>query len=192
METKAPDNKALPLIILEGIILVLAVIWGLLRDLRWWNNFSKPELIIPGIALGIAISYLSWKAMQLAIRHGDKELAWTLDELMVPIFGDQPLRTCIVLALCSGVCEEAFFRGILMPETGVLISCLIFGAMHTGDKRLIKSAVWAGLAGWLFAYLYTKTGSLTLPIAAHAANNFTSFLIVKKYKNNQAHQIEPG
>lgn len=126
--------------------------------------------------------------MQLAIRHGDKDLAWTLDELMVPIFGDQPISACITLALVSGICEEAFFRGILLPETGTFLSCLIFGAMHTGDRKLIKSAVWAGLAGWLFAFLYVKTGSLALPMAAHAANNFTSFHIVKKYKKNKIRQ----
>ncbi|MCR5661936.1 MAG: CPBP family intramembrane metalloprotease [bacterium] len=186
------DNKALPLVILEGIILVLAIIWGLWRNLSWWNDLSRLELIIPGIALGIAISFLSWKAMQLAIRHGDKDLAWTLDELMLPIFGEQPISSCITLALVSGICEEAFFRGILLPEAGTLISCLIFGAMHTGDRRLIKSAVWAGLAGWLFAFIYMKTGSLALPIAVHAANNFTSFLILKKYKKSQAHLTEPG
>ncbi len=185
------DSTA-PLIVIEALILIIAAIWGYLRDLAWWEHFTRLELIIPGIALGIAISFLSWKAMQLAIRHGDKDLAWTLDELMLPMFGEQPISSCITLALASGICEEVFFRGILLPEAGMLLSCLIFGAMHTGDRRLIKSAVWAGLAGWLFAFMYMKTGSLALPIAAHAANNFTSFLILKKYKQSQARRTEPG
>ena len=44
--------------------------------------------------------------------------------------GPLSLAECWLLALVSGVAEEAFFRGALQPQVGLLAASLLFGAAH--------------------------------------------------------------
>ncbi len=70
--------------------------------------------------------------------------------------------------------EEFIFRGLLFARwarkfglrTGVFASAAIFGALH-----FTTSPFTAFLIGIALAVLYARTGSLWVPIAAHATNN---------------------
>jgi uncharacterized protein len=78
----------------------------------------------------------------------------------------------LVLGAASGIAEELFFRGLLVPSTGVVLSALAFGALHQlrGRTGWIWAS-WAGLMGVLFGSLFLATGSLLGPLFAHATIN---------------------
>jgi len=75
--------------------------------------------------------------------------------------------------------EEFVFRGLLFPRwthrfglrAGVFASAAVFGALH-----FTTSPFTAFLIGLALAVLYARTGSLWVPIAAHATNNGLIFL----------------
>ncbi|HKV18508.1 MAG TPA: CPBP family intramembrane glutamic endopeptidase [Mycobacterium sp.] len=80
--------------------------------------------------------------------------------------------------------EEAAFRGALGtvaadafgPTGGRLLQSLAFGLSHIADARrtgepVIGTFVGTGVAGWIFAVLRERSGSLAAPMLAHLAIN---------------------
>lgn len=85
-----------------------------------------------------------------------------------------PLRTrdCIVLALVSGVAEEALFRGALQPRVGLVWASVVFALAHLVPRReLLPWAAFSLAAGFLLGGLYAATGNLVAPVVAHFAIN---------------------
>ena len=90
-------------------------------------------------------------------------------------------RDLVLVSVFSGVGEEAFFRGALQPEIGVVAASLLFGALHVGpDRRYLAWTLWAVGAGFLFGFLYQWTGGLLAPVVAHAAHNAATLLLWKR------------
>jgi len=82
--------------------------------------------------------------------------------------------------------EETAFRGALGtlassafgPTGGRTLQALTFGLTHVPDARatgepIVGTVVATGLAGWVFALLAERSGSLLAPMLAHLAINET-------------------
>lgn len=97
-------------------------------------------------------------------------------------FVDDAKRVDLILvAVFSGVGEEVFFRGVLQPELGIGIASLLFGVLHLGpDRRYLIWTFWAVGAGFLFGFLYERTGGLLAPITAHVMHNAATLLMWKR------------
>jgi membrane protease YdiL (CAAX protease family) len=80
--------------------------------------------------------------------------------------------------------EEAAYRGALAhlgamalgPTRGRLLQSVAFGLSHIADARaagepLAGTVVTTGVAGWVFARLAERSGSLAAPMLAHLALN---------------------
>jgi membrane protease YdiL (CAAX protease family) len=104
---------------------------------------------------------------------------------LLPLFGSG--IGGLLLALFTGgvvapIAEEVFFRGFvfagLYRERGlwpaVVLSSILFALVH------ITPTSWPPifLLGVIFAVLYERTGSIWPAVAAHAAVNSLSFLLV--------------
>lgn len=85
--------------------------------------------------------------------------------------------------------EETAFRGALAglagaafgPTAGRLLQAAAFGLSHIPDARatgepLAGTVLITGLAGWMFALLAERSGSLLAPMLAHLAVNETGAL----------------
>ncbi|MBX3200107.1 MAG: CPBP family intramembrane metalloprotease [Labilithrix sp.] len=80
--------------------------------------------------------------------------------------------TLVVLGVASGVAEELFFRGLIAPALGLVLSSLAFGALHQLRGRVGWIwAAWAAVMGLLFGALFFATGSLLGPMLAHVSIN---------------------
>ncbi len=89
------------------------------------------------------------------------------------MLGDLSPATILLFAIASGVGEELLFRGWLLGETGLVISSLLFGAIHIPPNR--KWLYWPAFAaamGFLLGWLYLWSGSLVYPILLHAGINY--------------------
>jgi membrane protease YdiL (CAAX protease family) len=85
-----------------------------------------------------------------------------------------------VLALTSGVAEELFFRGAMQPVVGLVVTSLVFGAVHTGPKRaFVAWSIWAFVMGLSFGLIFEATGSLWGPILAHVLINDRNLTFLK-------------
>jgi hypothetical protein len=80
--------------------------------------------------------------------------------------------------------EEAAFRaalgtvtaGAFGPTRGRLLQSLAFGLSHIADARgsgepVLPTVLVTGVAGWIFALLRERSGSLAAPMLAHLAIN---------------------
>jgi membrane protease YdiL (CAAX protease family) len=95
-----------------------------------------------------------------------------LAERLAGILGPLSGKSALVLALASGVAEEAFFRGALQPRVGLLAASLLFGLAHLVPRReLAPWAAGAALAGLLLGALFDHTGNLLAPALAHVLLN---------------------
>jgi membrane protease YdiL (CAAX protease family) len=155
---------------------LVAVAWRLLVD-GHGPFFAVPEAAVPeggllfrhalfGLLAGGGLIVCS----RLWIRYtgAGRALAEFLAELIGPLSGAQ----VVVLALASGLGEEAFFRGALQPRVGLVLASLLFGLAHLVPRR--ELAPWAGfaaLAGVLLGALFETTGNLLAPVAAHVLIN---------------------
>jgi membrane protease YdiL (CAAX protease family) len=77
-----------------------------------------------------------------------------------------------VLALSSGIAEEALFRGALQPVVGLVWASLLFALAHLVPRReLLPWSLFSLAAGFLLGGLYAATGNLVAPIVAHVVVN---------------------
>lgn len=158
-----------------GALLAAAWIWRELADgvppiravgaepdaLAGW-----PGQLALGLAAGAALAFVSraWTRRSAAGARLAEELA----RLLGPV---GPVRA-LLLALLSGVAEEAFFRGALQPRVGLVAASLLFGLAHWGPTPALRPwALYAALAGMGFGALFAWTGTLVAPAAAHVAVN---------------------
>ena len=84
------------------------------------------------------------------------------------------------VAALGSVGEELFFRALLTPLLGVLISSALFGLAHQmrGASRWIWAS-WAALVGLGLGSIFALTGSLLGPLLAHAAINGLNLVFVR-------------
>ena len=97
----------------------------------------------------------------------------SLRRMVVPGSGPRlMLWDILALAIAPAVCEEALFRGLVLPSlrtrlgviSSVLLTALLFAAFHLSIYRFIPTAI----LGVVLGFLRVWSGSLLSPIAFHA------------------------
>ena len=87
----------------------------------------------------------------------------------------------LLVVIAAPLLEEIFFRGILLegflhnysPRKAILLSALIFGAIHLNPIQIPG----AFLIGIFLGWVYWKTRTLLPVILIHFINNLISFLV---------------
>ncbi|MBV6881523.1 type II CAAX endopeptidase family protein [Epilithonimonas ginsengisoli] len=94
-----------------------------------------------------------------------------------------PVALVIMTVILAPILEEILFRGVIMkgminnkvaPATAIIVSALIFGAVHFNPWQFAG----AFLLGLVLGLVYYKTKSLLMPILLHAFNNLLSALMM--------------
>ena len=160
-----------------GSLAVVAAVWCGLRgfDVRLLG-YSLSASVLLGIltaACTVCLGLLAYRLLP-ALREISEELAPRL------VDGADP-ASLVLVSIFSGVGEEAFFRGAVQQEFGLIVASLLFGVAHVGpDRRYLVWTAWAVLAGFIFGVLYEVSGGLLAPILAHCAHNTTTLLLWKR------------
>ena len=131
-----------------------------IRGVAWLRDAGAGALV------AVIAIFLS-RELTRRTRWGE-DLARALGALLGELsFGD-----CVLLALASGVAEEAFFRGALQPRIGLVAASLVFGLAHFAPRReLAPWTLFSIVAGFALGGLFAATGNLLAPIVAHALIN---------------------
>lgn len=96
------------------------------------------------------------------------------------------LMSILIVGVLAGLSEELFFRGTLQKillsrpmniHIAIWVTAFIFSAIHMQFYGFIPRL----LLGAFFGYLVVWSGSLWLPIVAHAFNNITTVFITWLY-----------
>ncbi len=164
-----------PLIMMElgasAILLAISAVWSVTRGIdlaavMWPTMTTMAQGIGAGLALALTLPLVTapWARRVLLLR-GLKR-AW--DALESGLGPGLRIREVMVLAVCSGISEEIFFRGVLLHDLGLAASSVLFGLLHPLGLAYV---LWATAAGAGFGILYLATGSLVVPALAHGTYN---------------------
>ena len=172
------------------VIFVIAQLWSFLRGDSniWvhprWEGLVDFHQVLSGVLLGISTAVFIVVFSHLASIYF--EWARKLEQLFGDILGPLKIHEIILVAILSGVGEEAFFRGAMQPSLGLIPTSLIFGALHIGpEKAFIPWTISATVIGVVLGYYFEATGSLAAPIVAHTLVNCVNlYLIQKKVHHN--------
>lgn len=126
-------------------------------------------MIFAGIAIIRAAAFINALLLQgISVGYPSIDTEPTLYGLVLNI---------IYIALVPAICEEFLFRGVILEnmlpygKTGAIVgSAVLFGIMHQNAAQLFYAMV----AGLVFAFVYTKTGSLWTGMIIHFLNNALS------------------
>lgn len=80
------------------------------------------------------------------------------------------------IAVCAGVGEELFFRGLLQSTMGILPSALVFGLFHV---LTLSYFLFATAMGLYFSLLLVWSGNLLPVIVAHAAYDVFALYLLR-------------
>lgn len=162
--------------------MVVTVVWCGLR------GFEVPLLGESGIAsllLGVLTAACTISLGLLAYRLFPV-LRSISEELAPRLVDGARSRDLVFVSIFSGVGEEAFFRGAVLQEFGLVISSLLFGLAHIGpDRRYLVWTAWAVLAGFVFGAIFEASGGLLAPVVAHAGHNAATLLLWKRSRKGK-------
>ncbi|MDR2615400.1 MAG: CPBP family intramembrane metalloprotease [Oscillospiraceae bacterium] len=91
------------------------------------------------------------------------------------------LAAVILTPILAGVCEELFYRGLILSSLGkisssflkILICGVMFGIAHLSPYRFLPTAI----AGVMFAFIVLRTGNIFVAMALHFWHDFVISLI---------------
>ena len=154
--------------------------WKTLPNQKLWQEFLIGA--VPGAVLGLLYVF-ALSPMLTAVQKalGDYVPAGEL----LPSLQNGLLAFLAADVLLAPFVEENIYRGFALGHLAerfsqplaILISCLFFGLLHWAGGFWYILLV-GGVAGGLFATLFTRRGNLIAPYAAHLALNLVEFLFV--------------
>ncbi len=89
------------------------------------GNFSWFSQVCVGSLYGILIALIGWKIIALPILESTKTF---FANLISPLRLSPP--EIVFISFCAGVGEEILFRGAIQPFFGILLTAVIFVAIH--------------------------------------------------------------
>jgi hypothetical protein len=185
MPKPAPPLVRLALVF-YGLLLGAAALWTRLAQggeegqpqLGWLREllYASPEAAARGVdplrdagagaLVGLGVVVLSgWFAR--GTRAGER-----LARALAALLGRRTPGECCLLAAVSGVAEEAFFRGAMQPQLGLVATSVLFALAHFLPRRdLLPWSAFSLAAGFVLGGLFALTGNLVAPVVAHAVVN---------------------
>ena len=132
-------------------LVLVSGVWATLRSLP-----LAPLLVpTPGRVLAGALAgALLWSTIPVLLCAPSMQRVWR--DVLRPFAATITTTDVLVIATLSGLTEELFFRGVLLPETGVVVSSLCFGALHALTATYF---VWATAVGAVMSALTLAAGS---------------------------------
>jgi len=135
-----------------------------------WLGASGAASVLLSAGLGVCVGATTVAVTRVLVRRA----AWgrALHAALRPAVRSTGDGGLLGVAVASALGEELLFRGLLVPLAGIVVSSLVFGALHQirGPGRWGWMA-WATIMGLVFGALFVATGSLVGPIVAHLIIN---------------------
>jgi len=158
------------LVVSVAVEIVLACIWLFSGFGSSFGPYTA-KLCLWGILLTLPLLLFNVVLLNhLAERYKILEpFKFLRDQVFGPLAAQMSTLDIIVASLAAGVGEELFFRGVLLPLTGLWISSFIFGAVHfvSAPRRFAIPIVIYTLAGLYLGYLAQWSDGLFLPLVTH-------------------------
>ena len=180
--TLSSGAKALTLSsVVSSVILIALFVWCKWAPISRYYLQQKPwGALVWAILAGLgAILPLQWIYEQLNITMSE-DVKHLFESIMGSSWG------YLALGILAPVAEELVFRGAILrslmayfnyrlPWIPIVVSALLFGAVHGNVAQFANAFVMGLLLGWL----YCRTHSIVLGVALHWANNTVAYVMYK-------------
>jgi len=168
--------------LLEGLIIIPAWVWGPSRHGGGWRRLGFRGFELKHLLL-VLLAFVGVMAINGAWSLVSSELDLSGQPDMLPMFGEGLTGLALALVLGAGVvpvAEEVFFRGFLYQGLrdrwgvlgAVMASSLVFAAVHMIPSVLLPIFIMSLLMTWVFE----RSGSLWTCILLHASINGLAFV----------------
>ncbi|ENK1241989.1 CPBP family intramembrane metalloprotease [Clostridium botulinum] len=185
-------NKSLELIvdILKGVvpnILAIIIILKVIREdykpnfkIKYAEKFNF-KLLLCTIFLMLGFFFLFHSSIGMMIRK--IPVSESLEKVFEEVL-QNPYLMFISFIIIAPIFEEILMRGIILegflnrykPATAIIISSIMFGAMHLNIFQFVNATI----GGLFLGIIYYKTRSLVLCIVAHMINNLIPILGIQR------------
>lgn len=166
---------------LYGSLAAAGIAWGAVRGdanvYRIAGRTTPLGLLVVSPAVGLALGLLVVFACRLAVHRF--EWSRMLHREFRALLGRLTGTEALLLALASGVGEEVFFRGALLPVAGLWLQAAMFALLHIAPGR--QFLPWTAMAfvmGVAFGALSLSLGDLGAPIVAHITINYLNLRFI--------------
>ena len=169
----------------QFILLIISMVWICILPKDNVSVYLKFDLkaLGEGVLTGIGLATAGYGFYKLSQKVKSlSDIAELFEKVLAPMFTNLKITDAIALSLVSGFSEEVFFRGLLLPKLGIILSSISFGLLHMPGKKFWIYTLWATLSGALFGWLFLLSHSLWLPISAHAVNNIIGMILLTRLK----------
>lgn len=143
-----------------------------------WVSLPPLQALSFSTLLGAVFSILVITSTRVFVAY----FSWAqrLQDELSPFARGLGVGPVLLLAILSSSAEELFFRALLEPTVGLVLSSLLFGFAHQarGQIRWVWS-IWAGVVGLGLGGIFHLTGSLAGALLAHAAINALNMLFLR-------------
>ncbi|HKJ59665.1 MAG TPA: CPBP family intramembrane glutamic endopeptidase [Halobacteriales archaeon] len=177
---------------LAAAMALVAVVFRRLLGLAWSLEPDGTTLLAAVAALGLLV--LSDGLVHLLLDAIGGDAYQVTFEGLVDHFRSQAGSAVLAGGVLAGA-EELVFRGVVLAGllqrttapawAAVLVAALLFGLAHyLPDRRLRPFVLWACLEGVLLGTAYVVTGSLLVPVVAHALHDvggFSAFALLRRH-----------
>jgi len=170
-----------------GPLTVGALAWAWFGGGRFAWSLDTPWLSAPyserlalslGLGLVLALAVVAMTPYLVERTKWARALHSELEAIISPLSSAEITG----LALASGFAEELFFRGAMQPVLGLLITSVIFGAVHVGPKPVFLAwTTWAFVMGLLLGVIFELTGVLWGPVLAHVWINQRNMAFIRRH-----------
>jgi membrane protease YdiL (CAAX protease family) len=174
-------------LVLEAALLLCAAIWIQVGQIEMLQSFRfNKQLLLIGLLSGVGTASSGFVILGLNKLFGNaikwmSSLSGLVFREVAPLFADLKFFDIFLLAVSSGFCEEVFFRGAMQSQIGLVGTSILFGLFHCPSPRHLTYGLWALAAGLFLGYLMNSTGSLWVPIIAHALSNFIVIVALRYF-----------
>jgi membrane protease YdiL (CAAX protease family) len=133
-------------------------------------------LILGIAAWGVVVAALVVVALVIYALHGEAALP-KAPPAVVPWLAALPLTIRFAISLSAGVVEETFFRGLLQPRMGIVVSTSMFALAHLsyGQPFMLLGIT---LLSLIYALLVRWRQTILPSIAAHALFDGIQLLVI--------------
>ena len=180
--TLSASAKALTLSsVVSSVIIIALFVWCKWAPISRNYIQQKPwDVLVWTILAGLgAILPLQWLYEQMNITMSD-DVKHLFESIMGSSWG------YLALGILAPVAEELVFRGAILrslmayfnyrlPWIPIVVSALLFGAVHGNVAQFANAFVMGLLLGWM----YCRTHSIVLGVALHWVNNTVAYTMYK-------------